>query len=62
LLEFNSTASQQNGQLQIRNKIEVYLRDGRFDEDRMLAAFEEKVASARSADGFPMSRIVCRVV
>src|SRR6202012_511195 len=34
---------------------------GHFDQDRMLAAFEEMAASARSADGFPMSRIVCRM-
>jgi hypothetical protein len=58
---FDPTTSQQNGLLQIRNNIEVHLRDGRFDEVRMLAAFEEMVASAMSADGFPMSRIVCRM-
>jgi len=57
----DSTAHQQNGQLQIRINTEVYLRDGRFDQDRMLAAFEEMAASARSAEGFPMSRIVCRM-
>jgi hypothetical protein len=57
----DSTASQQSGQLQIRVNTEVYLRDGRFDQDRMLAAFEEMAASARSAEGFPLSRIVCRM-
>jgi hypothetical protein len=57
----DSTAHQQSGQLQIRINTEVYLRDGRFDQDRMLAAFEEMAASARSAEGFPMSRIVCRM-
>ena len=40
---------------------EVYLRDGRFDQDRMLRVFEEMAASARSTEGFPMSRIVCRM-
>jgi hypothetical protein len=49
---FGSSASQQDRQLQIRNNTEAWLRDGRFDEDRMLAAFEEMAASARSADGF----------
>jgi hypothetical protein len=57
----DSTAHQQSGQLQIRINTEVYLRDGRFDQDRMLAAFEEMAASARSAEGFSMSRIVCRM-
>ncbi|WP_263355089.1 MEDS domain-containing protein [Acidicapsa acidisoli] len=57
----DSTAHQQSGQLQIRNNTEVYLRDGQFDQDRMLAAFEEMAASARSAEGFRLSRIVCRM-
>jgi len=57
----DSTAHEQNGQLQIRINTEVYLRDGRFDQDRMLAAFEEMAASARSVEGYPRSRIVCRM-
>ncbi|MGA9672581.1 MAG: MEDS domain-containing protein [Terracidiphilus sp.] len=54
-------AHQQSGQLQVRINTEVYLRDGRFDQDRMLAAFEEMAMSARNKEGFPMSRIVCRM-
>jgi hypothetical protein len=57
----NSTAHEQNGQLQIRINTEVYLRDGRFDQDRMLAAFEEMAASARGVEGYPRSRIACRM-
>jgi hypothetical protein len=57
----DSTAHEQSGQLQIRINSEVYLRDGRFDQERMLGAFEEMAASARNAEGFPMSRIVCRM-
>jgi hypothetical protein len=57
----DSAAPQQSGQLQIRINTEVYLRDGHFDQDRMLRAFEEMAASARGAEGFPMSRIVCRM-
>jgi hypothetical protein len=57
----DSTAPQQSGQLQIRINTEVYLRDGRFDQNRMLAAFEEMAVSARSTEGFPLSRIVCRM-
>jgi len=57
----DSAAPLQSGQLQIRINTEVYLRDGQFDQERMLAAFEEMAASARGAEGFPMSRIVCRM-
>ena len=57
----DATAHEQSGQLQIKINTSVYLRDGRFDQDRMLAAFEEMAASARRAEGFPMSRIVCRM-
>ena len=57
----DSTAYQESGQLQIRTNNEVYLRDGRFDQDRMLAAFEEMAASARNAEGYSMSRVVCRM-
>jgi len=60
----DSTAHEQSGQLEIHNNTDIYLRDGRFDQDRMLAAFEEMAASARNAKGlprFPMSRIVCRM-
>ncbi len=57
----DSSAPLKSGQLQIRINTEVYLREGRFDQDRMLAAFEEMASSARTAEGFPMSRIVCRM-
>jgi hypothetical protein len=57
----DSAAHEQSGQLQIRINTEIYLREGRFDQDRMLAAFEEMAISARSTEGFPMSRIVCRM-
>lgn len=57
----DSATPQQKGQLQIRINTEVYLRDGHFDQERMLAAFEQMATSARSAEGFPMSRIVCRM-
>ena len=57
----DSATHEQSGQLQIRINSEIYLRDGHFDQDRMLAAFEQMAHSARSAEGFPMSRIVCRM-
>ena len=39
---------------------EAYIRDGGFDQDRMLEAFEQ-LASGNSKGGFPLSRICCRM-
>jgi hypothetical protein len=55
-----AVAAQQNGQLELRTNTEVYLRDGRFDQDRMLEVFEQ-LASGNTKGGFPLSRIVCRM-
>lgn len=52
--------AQQNGQLELRTNTEVYLRDGRFDQDRMLEVFE-LLARGNAAGGFPLSRICCRM-
>jgi hypothetical protein len=57
----DSSAYEKSGQLEVHNNADVYLHDGHFDQDRMLAAFEDMAASARGAGGFPMSRIVCRM-
>jgi hypothetical protein len=57
----DSTAHQQSGQLNIQTNTEVYLRDGRFDQDRMLSTFEEMARAGRAVAGFPKSRIVCRM-
>jgi len=54
------TAALQSGQLELRTSTETYLRDGRFDQDRMLEAFEE-LASGNAKGGFPLSRIVCHM-
>ena len=50
----------QSGQLDLRNNSETYLRDGRFDPDRMLEVFEG-LASGNAEGGFPLSRIVCQM-
>lgn len=47
-----------SGQLEVRRNTETYLVDGRFDGDRMLAAFEA-MASGNAGDGFATRRIVC---
>jgi hypothetical protein len=52
--------AQQKGQLEIKVNTEAYLRDGKFDQDRMLATFEQ-LASGKAEGGFPLSRIVCRM-
>lgn len=52
--------AQQSGQLELRSNVETYLPDGRFDADRMIAAFEQLAAD--NANGpFPLSRICCRM-
>jgi hypothetical protein len=53
-------AAQQSGQFELRTNTETYLRDGRFDQERMLEAFE-RLASRNAKGGFPLSRIVCRM-
>jgi len=53
-------AAQQSGQLELRVNSEVYLPDGRFDQDRMLQVFEQ-LASGNATGGFQQSRICCRM-
>jgi hypothetical protein len=56
----DSAVAQQAGQLEIKINTEAYLRDGKFDQDRMLKTFEQ-LASGNAPGGFPLSRIVCRM-
>ena len=56
----DTTTAQQSGQFELRSSAETYLRDGRFDQDRMLQAFEQ-LASGNTKGGFPRSRIVCQM-
>ena len=53
-------AAESSGQLELRTNTETYLRDGQFDKERMLQAFE-RIASGNAPGGFPLSRIVCRM-
>jgi len=53
-------AAQQRGQFELRTNTETYLREGHFDPDRMLEAFEQ-LASGNAKGPFPLSRIVCRM-
>jgi hypothetical protein len=56
----DAMATQQSGQLEVRTNVEAYLRNGRFDQDRMLEVFE-KLSSGNDNGGFPLSRIVCQM-
>jgi hypothetical protein len=54
------TAVQHSGQLELRINTQMYLEDGQFDQDRVLAAFE-RIASGNADRAFPVSRIVCHM-
>jgi hypothetical protein len=54
----DTAAAKQAGQLEVRINTEAYLRDGQFDQDRMLEVFGQ-LAEAKS--DFRLSRIVCQM-
>ncbi len=56
----DTTAAEENGQFELWTNTETYLRDGRFDQDRMLEVFEQ-LASGNAKGEFPLSRIVCHM-
>ena len=56
----DATAMQQSGQFELHTNTETYLRDGRFDPDRMLEVFS-RMAGGSAKDGFRLSRIVCQM-
>ena len=53
-------AAEENDQLDLRNWDQVYLRDGRFDKDRMLALLQEVLEGSRE-QGFALTRMVAHV-
>ena len=55
----DTASAERAGQLEIRTNTDVYLRDGAFDQHRMLQVFEQ-IAGNRNHD-YPLSRIVCRM-
>lgn len=56
----DTAAAQLDGQLELQSSTDAYLREGRFDQDRMLQAFEQ-LASSNQSGRFPLSRIVCQM-
>jgi hypothetical protein len=53
-------AAERGGQLEVRRWEEAYLRDGRFDQDRMLALIEEVLIGGK-VQGFPLTRLVANM-
>ncbi len=52
--------AERRGQLQVRRWEDAYLRDGRFDQNRMLALIED-VLQAGKAEGYPITRLVANM-
>jgi uncharacterized protein YjhX (UPF0386 family) len=50
----------ESGQFELLNNADTYLRDGHFDQDRMLAVFET-LAEKNAIEPYPFSRIVCQM-
>jgi len=53
-------ASEQSGQFELRNWADAYLRDGHFDQDKMLALIQEVLEGGRQ-QGFPLTRLVAHM-
>ena len=56
----DTAGAAQSGQFELKTNTEAYLRDGRFDKDRMVQVFEQ-LASGNASGRFPLSRIVSRM-
>jgi hypothetical protein len=53
-------AAEASGQLEVRRWEDAYLREGHFDQYRMLRLIEE-VLSSSTAQGFPLTRLVANM-
>ena len=56
----DTVEARRSGQLELRVNTDTYLRDGRFDQDRMLRMFE-RFAGGSAGGPYPRSRIVCQM-
>src|ERR1700686_1202273 len=56
----DAAAAQHSGQFELRTNTETYLRDGHFDQDRMLEFFEQ-LGGGNTNSVFLRSRIVCHM-
>jgi hypothetical protein len=55
-----TAAAQQRGQFELRNWADAYLRDGHFDQNRMLALIQGALESGHQ-QGFPLTRLVAHM-
>ena len=53
-------AREQRGQFELRNWADAYLREGHFDQERMLALIEQ-VLDGGAQQGFPLTRLVAHM-
>jgi MEDS: MEthanogen/methylotroph, DcmR Sensory domain len=53
-------AAEKSGQFELRNWADAYLRDGHFDQDRMLALIQE-VLDSGIQQGFALTRLVAHM-
>lgn len=53
-------AAEERGQFQLRNWEDAYLRDGHFDQNKMLALIEEVLEQGKH-EGFPLTRLVAHM-
>ena len=53
-------AAQERGQLEVKRWEDAYLREGRFDQDRMLALIEEVLQSGKR-EGYALTRLVANM-
>jgi len=53
-------AAEDSGQFELRRWEDAYLRDGHFDQNRMLALIEE-VLQAGKTQGYPLTRLVANM-
>jgi hypothetical protein len=53
-------AAETSGQFELRNWADAYLRDGHFDQDRMLALIEQ-VLDGGTQQGFALTRLIAQM-
>jgi hypothetical protein len=53
-------AAEAKGQLEVRRWEDAYLREGRFDQNRMLALIEE-VLQGGKVQGYPLTRLLANM-
>src|SRR2546421_1276701 len=58
--DIDVAGAERKGQLVVRRWEDAYLRDGHFDQNRMLALIEEVLTEGK-AQGFPLTRLVANM-